>query len=139
MTREAILAEGPHKFRADGITLSYIVSGAGPHLVVQSVGWGPSSSYLHNGLRDLESEFTLLYLEPRGNGESSRPVSASAMSTKDMAYDLEHLREHLWGILGAKRGLSSEPISACGGVGQCEGDNVDLGRTGRCGVQRRTG
>ncbi|CAM6101233.1 unnamed protein product [Calypogeia fissa] len=108
MSKPDALADGVHKFTADGITFSYIVTGTGPLLVVQSVGWGPSSSYLRNGLKDLKSEFKLLFFEPRGNGESTRPDSASAMGTKDMAYDLEHLREHLqlpsFALLGHSNG-----------------------------------
>jgi proline iminopeptidase len=94
MAAEA-LAEGTHSFTADGITFAYTIFGTGPLLVVQSVGWGLSSLYLQNGLRPLEAHFKVLYFSPRGNGESTRPASASAMSSKDMAYDLEHLRHHL--------------------------------------------
>jgi proline iminopeptidase len=102
------LAEGAHSFTADGITFAYTVSGTGPLLVAQSVGWGLSSMYLQNGLRPLEAYVKLLYFTPRGNGESTRPASTSAMSSKDMAYDLEHLREHLhvpsFALLGHSNG-----------------------------------
>lgn len=107
MAAEA-LAEGTHAFIADDLTFTYTISGTGPLLVAQSVGWGPSSSYLQNGLRPLEARFKLLYFTPRGNGESSRPASASAMSSKHMAYDLEHLRKYLqlpsFALLGHSNG-----------------------------------
>jgi proline iminopeptidase len=95
MPKTKALTEGAHSLTTDGITFAYTVSGSGPLLVVQSVGWGLSSIYLQRGLRALEAHFKLLYFTPRGNGDSSRPESDSAMSIKDMAYDLEHLREHL--------------------------------------------
>ena len=102
------LAEGTQSFVANGITFAYTASGMGPLLVIQSVGCGASSTYLQNGLRPLEAHFKPLYFTPRGNGEPRRPVSASAMSSKDMAYDLEHLREHLqmphFALLGHSNG-----------------------------------
>jgi proline iminopeptidase len=103
-----VLAEGAHNFVANGITFAYTISGIGPLLVVQSVGWGAPSTYLQNGLRPLETHFKLLYFSPRGNGESTGPESASAMASKDMAYDLDHLRTHLqmpsFALLGHSNG-----------------------------------
>lgn len=45
-------------------------------------------------MQELETEFTVLYFETRGIGGTSRP-SPDKMSTKDMASDLEQLRNHL--------------------------------------------
>jgi pimeloyl-ACP methyl ester carboxylesterase len=89
-----VLAEGAHSFAANGITFAFTVSSIGPLLIVQLVGWGAPLTYLQNGLRQLEAHFKLLYFSPRGNGESTRSESASAMASKDMAYDLEDLRTH---------------------------------------------
>jgi proline iminopeptidase len=101
------LSPGTHTFTAEDITFSYVVSGAGPLLAIQSVGWGPSS-YMRNCLRLLESDFKLLYFEPRGNGSSTPPAIPSLIGTKTMAHDLESLRLHLaipaFAILGHSNG-----------------------------------
>lgn len=89
------LTPGIHKFKCPGITLTYTVKGHGPLLVIQAAGWGISSRYLQIGLAPLESQFTLLYLEPRGSGPSDPPENAEEMSSADMADDLERLRNHL--------------------------------------------
>lgn len=89
------LSPGDHEFAEDGVTFAYFVSGNGPPLVMQSVGWGPSSSLYRGTLKPLEAEFTVIYFEPRGNGKSTRPASQDCMGTITQAYDLEHLRVHL--------------------------------------------
>jgi pimeloyl-ACP methyl ester carboxylesterase len=96
------LSHGDHTFKANGITFSYTISGTGPLLIAQSVGWGATSAYVQRGLQPLEVYFTLLYFEPRGNGGSSRPASQSLMTTALMADDLELLRLHLGQIAGQK-------------------------------------
>jgi proline iminopeptidase len=89
------LSHGSHTFTSNNITFSYTVSGSGPLLIAQSVGWGATSAYLQRGLKPVEADFKLLYFEPRGNGKSSRPASQGLMTTALMADDLEHLRVHL--------------------------------------------
>jgi proline iminopeptidase len=90
------LTAGSHKFTASsGITFHYIVSGHGPLVIFQSVGWGPSVALYANSMKRLEEDFTVLYFESRGAGDSSRPSSADEMSTRDLASDLDHLRQHL--------------------------------------------
>ncbi|KAH8812994.1 Alpha/Beta hydrolase protein [Xylogone sp. PMI_703] len=89
------LSTGSHKFTAtNGVTYHYVVSGSGPLVIFSTVGWGPSYHLYKNTMGKLEEECTVLYLEVRGIGESSRP-SPKEMSTKDMASDLEYLRQHL--------------------------------------------
>jgi pimeloyl-ACP methyl ester carboxylesterase len=91
------LTEGDHFFQADGITFHYRVGGnSGPLLIAHSVGWGMPGSYLWNGMGPhLEQSHTVVYFEPRGNGQSSRPSDETAMSSRIMAEDIEHLRLHL--------------------------------------------
>jgi pimeloyl-ACP methyl ester carboxylesterase len=91
------LTEGDHFFEAEGITFHYRVGGtSGPVFVAHSVGWGMPGSYLWNGMGShLEKSYTVVYFEPRGNGQSSRPADESAMTSKVMADDIEHLRKHL--------------------------------------------
>ncbi|KAH8803651.1 Alpha/Beta hydrolase protein [Xylogone sp. PMI_703] len=89
------LSVGDHSFTAqNGITYHYVISGAGPLVVLPTVGWGPSYQVYKKLLGKLEEDFTVLYFEVRGIGGSSRP-SAKEMGTKDMASDLKYLREHL--------------------------------------------
>ncbi|OIW32746.1 alpha/beta-hydrolase [Coniochaeta ligniaria NRRL 30616] len=98
------LTEGDHFFSAEGITFHYRVGGSsGPIFIAHSVGWGMPGSYLWNGLGPhLEKSHTVVYLEPRGNGQSSQPADEGAMSSRIMAADIEHLRQHL--------GLDSIPV-----------------------------
>lgn len=91
------LVEGDHFFQADDIEFHYRVGGTSGSLVVaQSVGWGMPGSYLWNGLgQRLEKSHTVVYFEPRGNGQTSKPADESTMTSKIMADDIEHLRCHL--------------------------------------------
>ncbi len=91
------LAVGEHNAELHGLKFHYYVAGHGPLLVVQAPGWGIGSPYLQNGLAPLEKRFTLLFYDPRGSGESSRPAEQTQMSTSDMADDLEQLRVY-WGL-----------------------------------------
>jgi proline iminopeptidase len=86
---------GAHTLSVPSITLTYTVRGTGPYLFIQAAGWGISSRYLQMGLSTLESQFTLIYPEPRGSGTSSRPENEEDMSDADMADDIERLRLHL--------------------------------------------
>ena len=47
------------------------------------------------GLLRLEERFTLLYLDTRGSGGSTRPEDGEQMSTAVMADDIDHLRSYL--------------------------------------------
>jgi len=90
------LSPGDHFFEADGVRFHYLVRGTGPLMIIQSVGWGMPGGYLWNGMGPhVEQKNTVLYLEPRGNGESGRPADPTTMTAKTMAEDLEHLRAHL--------------------------------------------
>ncbi|HEY1335515.1 MAG TPA: alpha/beta hydrolase, partial [Myxococcaceae bacterium] len=89
---EAKFSTGRHVANVGGISFTYYVAGTGPLLVVQAPGWGIGSEYLRNGLVPLEKDFTLLFYDTRGSGDSSRPRDEGAMSTSDMVNDLEALR-----------------------------------------------
>ncbi|KAI8196450.1 Proline iminopeptidase [Colletotrichum sp. SAR 10_86] len=89
------LSLGQHFFHSAGVRFNYLIRGAGPLAVIQSVGWGLSASYLWNGLGPrLEANRTVLYFEPRGNGDSSK-ADPSTMNVRTMVEDLEHLRTRL--------------------------------------------
>jgi pimeloyl-ACP methyl ester carboxylesterase len=79
---------------SQGNTLSYGLSGSGPALVCHPGGPGFSSLYLGD-LAGLDRERTLILLDPRGTGSSSRPADGRAYGFDDYANDLEELRTHL--------------------------------------------
>ena len=63
-------------------------------MIVTPPAWGLGTNYLQEGLTPLEQTFTLIYLELRANGKSSRPA-ASEMSCWQIADDIEYLRQEL--------------------------------------------
>src|SRR5262245_47114614 len=68
--------------------------GSGPPLLCHPGGAGFSSLYFGD-LPELAAERTLLLLDPRGTGESSRPANSSEYDLEDYASDVEAVREHL--------------------------------------------
>ncbi|KAL6871760.1 Alpha/Beta hydrolase protein [Trichoderma longibrachiatum] len=77
-----------------GSTLQYFKRGKGPIMIVTPPAWGLGTKYLAEAFEPLEQTFTLIYLELRANGKSSRPA-ASEMSCWHAADDIEHLRQEL--------------------------------------------
>ncbi|ETS01002.1 alpha/beta-hydrolase [Trichoderma reesei RUT C-30] len=63
-------------------------------MIVTPPAWGLGVSYLQEALTPLEQSFTLVFLEPRANGKSSRPA-ASEMTCWHIADDVESLRQEL--------------------------------------------
>jgi pimeloyl-ACP methyl ester carboxylesterase len=88
-------AVGSHQAPLADVHLHYVVAGHGPLLLVTSPGWGVGSLYLQRGLAPLEERFTLLYLDTRGSGGSTRPEDSEEMSTAVMADDIDRLRSYL--------------------------------------------
>lgn len=78
---------------ADGRTLSYEQSGAGPILVCHPGGPGASGRYFGD-LGGLARRCTVLRLDPRGAGRSD-PPDDGRYRLDDYAADLEALRRHL--------------------------------------------
>ncbi|HEY8633343.1 MAG TPA: alpha/beta hydrolase [Candidatus Dormibacteraeota bacterium] len=79
---------------ADGRTLGYHTMGRGPVLVCHPGGPGFSSLYFGD-LAGLWERFTLVLLNPRGTGNSGRPVDSRAYQIGDYVSDVEELRVHL--------------------------------------------
>jgi pimeloyl-ACP methyl ester carboxylesterase len=80
---------------ADGRKLSYHRTGTdGPVLVCHPGGPGFSAQYFGD-LAGLWERFTLVLLNPRGTGGSSRPADPKAYRIDDYVSDLEELRVHL--------------------------------------------
>jgi len=91
----ARLAIGEHDAPINDVQLHYTIAGHGPLVFVCSPGWGPGSLYLQRGLAPLEEHFTLLFIDTRGSGKSSKPADVKRMSGSDMADDIEGLRRYL--------------------------------------------
>ena len=79
---------------ADGRRLTFRKLGHGPVLVCHPGGPGFSSTYFGD-LAALWEQFTLILLNPRGTGGSSRPADRNAYQIDDYVADLELLRSHL--------------------------------------------
>ncbi len=78
----------------DGRKLTYRKLGHGPVLICHPGGPGFSSTYFGD-LSALLEQFTLIILNPRGTGGSSRPGDRRAYQIDDYVSDLEDLRQHL--------------------------------------------
>jgi pimeloyl-ACP methyl ester carboxylesterase len=89
------LTVGPHDAQLADVRLHYVVAGHGPLVLVTSPGWGCGSLYLQRGLTPLEERFTLLYIDTRGSGGSTRPEDSKQMGTAVMADDIDRLRSYL--------------------------------------------
>jgi proline iminopeptidase len=78
----------------DGRKLTYRKLGHGPVVVCHPGGPGFSSTYFGD-LAALWEQFTLIMLNPRGTGGSSRPADSKAYQIDDYVTDVEALRLHL--------------------------------------------
>jgi len=79
---------------ADGRTLGYHRKGTGPMLICHPGGPGFSSLYFGD-LAGLWERFTLVMINPRGTGGSSKAADPRAYQIDDYVSDVEELREHL--------------------------------------------
>ena len=79
---------------ADGRTLGYHKMGSGPVLVCHPGGPGFSALYFGD-LAGLWERFTLVLFNPRGTGNSGRPMDPRAYQIEDYVSDVEELRVHL--------------------------------------------
>lgn len=91
----APLQNGAFKARLNNVEISYTVSGSGPVILVQGVGWGLDSRLYQNTLKFLETNFTLVYIDPRGTGDVAPLTDLAQLSSDHMVDDLEALRQHL--------------------------------------------
>lgn len=80
---------------SDCLSLWYKVSGHGPALLVPTPGWGASVDVYMKSLSRLEKDFSLIYLNTRGSGQSDAPTKSSGYAFRLFLADLEALRTHL--------------------------------------------
>jgi proline iminopeptidase len=93
------LAPGDHMAALPGARLHYRVEGTGPVLILHP--GGPGMEWKYARMPELEKFLTMVYLDPRGAGDSSRPAGPSPYSMDAYVSDLEALR----GALGLGRML----------------------------------
>jgi proline iminopeptidase len=92
---KAALSPGSHKVQLGDVRIHYVVSGNGPLLFDTAMGWGYSTVFNQNAFKPLEKHFTIVYVEVRGNGESSLPPDMNEMNQSDFAGDIDRLRIYL--------------------------------------------
>jgi len=88
------LSHGSHLAALNDFQLHYSVIGEGPPLVVTSPGWGIGMAPYFE-FAPLGKEFTLILLDTRGSGKSTRPADPTQMGSATMADDIEELRQYL--------------------------------------------
>lgn len=75
--------------------IEYEVRGSGPPCLLAPIGWGIDYTLWAHYLTGLEKKLTMVYLNPRGIGESSKITSPSDFSMDSTVSDMERLRKHL--------------------------------------------
>lgn len=89
------ISPGEYFAEINGVKLAFHVIGQGPPLIVVAPGWGVGSSYLRRGWLPLTRERSMIFLDPRGSGRSDRPRDSAAMSCREMANDIDGIRQIL--------------------------------------------
>lgn len=92
------LAAGKYTTTINGLTIHYTIrtSGVGlPPLVIHPPPWGCGVGLYESSFTRLESQYTLIYPQPRGNDSSQRPEDPAHMSSRYVVDDLDVLRQQL--------------------------------------------
>jgi proline iminopeptidase len=89
------LANGSFTAQLNGFDIHYEVHGEGPVLMVLTNSWGFSADGVRALFSPLEERLTMVYMDPRGMGESGPIVEESDMGTAAVRADFQALREHL--------------------------------------------
>ncbi len=87
------LPPGEGTARVNGVDLHYVIAGKGPVIVVHPGGPGLEWRYVR--MPRVESFATVVYLDPRGSGGSSRLPRLEDYRMEKMVDDLEALRRRL--------------------------------------------
>jgi proline iminopeptidase len=94
ITSALTLEQGEFKAKLNGLELWYKVSGKGLVCLIPSPGLGVGVDCLF-GLKPLEEQFTMVYLETRCTGRSEQPKTTKEYTLDHFVEDLEALRRHL--------------------------------------------
>ena len=78
----------------NGVKIWYKVSGKGPICILPSPGWGPGCELYYNSLGKMEEFFTMVYVDTRGTGQSSRP-ELEQYTTTNFLLDIEAVRRDI--------------------------------------------
>jgi proline iminopeptidase len=92
------LAAGEYTTTISGLTIHYTIrtSSTGlPPLIVHPPPWGCGVDVYYSTFARLESKYTLIYPQPRGNDSSQKPDDPSQMSSRHIVDDLDLFRQHL--------------------------------------------
>ncbi|MFQ6128264.1 MAG: alpha/beta fold hydrolase [Thermoplasmata archaeon] len=81
--------------RIDDRRVEHEVRGSGPPCLLAPVSWGIDYALWAHYLSALEKNLTMIYLNPRGIGRSSKITSPSDCSMDSIVSDMERLRKHL--------------------------------------------
>jgi proline iminopeptidase len=96
-TRENPLSPGDHLVDLPEVRLHYRVEGRGPVLLLHP--GGPGMNWKYARMPALEKFLTMVYLDPRGAGDSAKPAGPGAYGMAAYVSDLEALRA----VLGLDR------------------------------------
>ena len=91
--REDPLSSGDHFVDLPGVRLHYRVEGEGPVLLLHP--GGPGMEWKYARMPELEKFLKVVYLDPRGAGASSKPLTPGTYSLDGYVEDLDALRAHL--------------------------------------------
>jgi proline iminopeptidase len=105
------ISRGGHTFNNDGLRLRCKVAGSGPVLIVQPPGWGIGAALYENTFAPLERNFTVIYHDPRGSGQSESPADPQEMNVGAFVEDLEALRKHLGETVTLIRSLETHSFA----------------------------
>jgi pimeloyl-ACP methyl ester carboxylesterase len=89
------LGNGSFTAELNGFRIHYEVHGQGPVLMALTNSWGLSLAALRAMYRPLEEKLTLVYLDPRGMGESGPVRQESDRGLAAVRADFQALRGHL--------------------------------------------
>lgn len=92
--QENTIEHGEFYVDNNGVKIWYKVSGKGPVCIFPSAGWGPGSDLYYDSMSELESLFTVVYVDTRGTGKSDRPPLES-YTTSNILSDLEAVHKQI--------------------------------------------
>jgi len=92
------LAAGQYTVTINGLVIHYTIRSTGvalPPLIVHPPPWGCGVEIYYAVFERLESQYTLIYPQPRGNSSSQKPDDPAQMSSRHIVDDLDQFRQHL--------------------------------------------